>query len=143
MKKNTLLLAAIAVTVLLSSCMSRKSSASPTLVNTAWQLVHAGSLTYDPKPGVRIISIKLSTDKRIAGFLGCNNLLGSYELSKGDHISFKVASTQMYCQGDAMKFEDAFNKALTNANKYKVEGARLFLFQEDGTLLADFKVMNN
>lgn len=122
--------------------MSRKKTHSTTLTNTTWQLVHAGSLTYDPKPGVRIISMKLSDDKRVTGFLGCNNLAGSYELSKGDYISFMAASTKMFCQGDGMKFEDAFNKALTNARKYKVEGERLFLFEENGGLVADFKIMD-
>lgn len=122
--------------------MSRKKTHSTTLTNTAWQLAHAGRLTYDPKPGVRIISMQLSDDKKITGFLGCNNLIGSYELAKGGRIAFMTGSTQMFCQGDGMKFEDAFGKALGSARKYKVEGERLFLFQENGELVADFKIMD-
>jgi heat shock protein HslJ len=53
-----------------------------------------------------------------------------------------TGSTQMMCQGDAMKYESAFSKALGSARKYKVEGERLFLFQENGELVADFKIMD-
>ncbi|MFT3823583.1 MAG: META domain-containing protein [Chitinophagaceae bacterium] len=131
----------IVLTGVISCNSSKKASAGKPLEETSWQLTKAGDITYAPPAGVRKVYIKLSKDNKITGFLGCNNLIGSYKTGTGDQLSFMAASTRMFCQGDAMKYEDGLNKALTATRRYKIEGDKLSLMTDDGTWLADFKPM--
>ncbi len=126
--------------LLLFSCSSSKKSGSKNspLAGTFWKLTYAGNTPYNPPPGVRLVSMMLNdSTKNISGFLGCNNLAGNYMLSGKDGITFTVISTKMACQAEAMKIENEFSQALSKANKYKLEGDRLALFDGD-TFIAAF-----
>lgn len=131
----------IAVTGIVACHSSRKTTMRKPLIETNWQLTKVGGISYDPAPGVRKIFIKMGKENRLSGFLGCNNLIGSYKRGPDDRISFMGASTKMFCKGDAMRYEDALNKALSDARRYKIDGNRLMLMQDDGNWLAEFRAM--
>ncbi len=116
-----------------------KAPADPSLTGTFWQLSHAREVTYKPAKGVHKVYITLDESNKVSGFLGCNNLAGSYDVSGGKaSIKFQAASTRMICPGEAMKIEDALNAALSAAAQYHIQGNTLTLMNEHGTVVADF-----
>lgn len=127
--------------ILLFACSSTQKNGSnknSPLAGTFWKLAFAGNTPYNPPPGVRLVSMMLNdSTKKITGFLGCNNLAGNYILSGKDGITFTVISTKMACSPETMRMEGEFSKALTQANKYKIDGNKLALFDGD-TFLAAF-----
>jgi heat shock protein HslJ len=79
-----------------------------------------------------------SEDRRLSGFGGCNQLLGSYELN-GDKLSFsKMAATQMACLQDA-DIERTFLDALTKVQTWKIKGEHLEVFDVGGNRVARFE----
>jgi copper homeostasis protein (lipoprotein) len=80
-----------------------------------------------------------SKDQRVAGFSGCNRVLGGYTL-KGDALSFgQLAGTMMACVGEGMELEQAFLAALGQVAKWKVTGQHLELADAAGKVLARFE----
>lgn len=72
---------------------------------------------------------------RVAGFAGCNNLMGSYELD-GDRLELsQLAGTMMACPGEAMTLERSFHAALAGTHRMAVSGDRLLLTGESGKVL--------
>ena len=139
MKK--LLAGLICLTTLLfvTACVSQSSRNAPkvTLENTFWMLSSVTDKTYNPPAGVRLIHIQLNDGKKLSGYLGCNNLIGSYQLLGTDGITFTAASSRMMCMGDGMAYENRLNSALSQANRYQVGDGKLRLYQ-DQKLLAEF-----
>ncbi|MEX6686110.1 META domain-containing protein [Danxiaibacter flavus] len=143
MKKNfssiTLMTLPLVFFICLHANCSPKAPAGPTLTGTFWQLSHAREVTYKPAKGVHKVYITLDESNKVSGFLGCNNLVGSYDISGGKaSIKFQAASTRMICPGEAMKIEDALNAALSAATQYHIEGNTLTLMNDYGTVVADF-----
>jgi putative lipoprotein len=109
------------------------------LENTYWKLTDL-----DGSP-VRVANqqrephfILHSANRSVAGSGGCNRLTGRYDVN-GDRISLgRVASTMMACV-DGMETEQAFLKALGRANRWRVTGQRLQLFDATGTQVAVFE----
>ena len=67
---------------------------------------------------------------RVAGFTGCNNILGRYEPS-GDRIRLSaLATTRMAClDEEANRQEAAFVEALGQVDRFVVSGNALTLYQ--------------
>jgi copper homeostasis protein (lipoprotein) len=75
---------------------------------------------------------------RLAGFGGCNRLLGGYRVD-GERIELgPVASTMMACP-DGMDTEAALVDALERAASWGIVGEHLELFDADGSRLARFE----
>jgi heat shock protein HslJ len=120
------------------SAQKKGRNKNSSLAGTDWKLVYAGNTPYNPPPGVRLVSMMLNdSSKNISGFLGCNNLAGSYMLFGKDGITFTVVSTKKACTPDAMRIESELATALNDANKYKIDGDKLALFKDD-TFVAAF-----
>lgn len=115
-------------------------SAAP-LENTYWKLTDLGGSP------VRVTSqqrephfILHPANRSVTGSGGCNRLTGRYEVN-GDRVSLaRVASTMMACV-DGMETEQAFLKALGRANRWRVTGQRLELFDAAGTPVARFEAV--
>ena len=85
------------------------------------------------------IILKLENN-RLQGFGGCNVLMGSYALEKGNKIAFfKVASTMMACP--RLTDESAFLKVLNQADNYTIEEGVLMLHKGKMAPLATFEAV--
>ena len=85
-------------------------------------------------------SLTFEGDLQVNGNDGCNNLMGTYDLSDNNGIAIgeKLASTRMFCQGVA---DVAFNKALLEVNNYAIDGDAL-VFKSNDNVLLKFKKVN-
>lgn len=128
---NRLALALLALILSLAAC--GRSPAS--LTGVTWRLV-----TYGPAgaqitaaPGVPT-SLIFSEDGTVGGSLGCNQFGGDFEAS-GDQITFgPMISTLMACEEPLMTQESAVLAMLSGTVTYQVDGTRLTLAAEDGSV---------
>lgn len=142
MKKISSVVVGMAVLALaICSLAAEPQQTDASLTNTEWQLVRLGEQKIAlPKVVRRVPSILLNPEgNRVAGFGGCNRLMGSYELM-GQDLSFKnMATTKMACPGDAMKFETAFMQALSGTRGWTIVGGKLTIVDGTGKGLAEFR----
>lgn len=108
------------------------------LTETFWKLVEVNGNAIKDDVGVRAREINIvlnGEDKRAAGFAGCNNFSGSYDMN-GSDISFgALISTQMACLA-GMDVEDSYLKMLQATAHFKLEGGVLsFLNDSDEVIL--------
>ena len=117
----------------------QKASTRPALENTYWKLTRLGDEPVHVAAEQREPHIILqSGSRRIAGFGGCNRLIGSYVL-EGERLTFgKLAMTRMACT-QGMETEDAFLAALEKVKTWRVLGQHLELYDAAGNLLAQFE----
>lgn len=117
------------------SCERAMSEAS--LPNTYWRLVRLGSVPVPAVEGRREPHIVLRLqDDRYAATVGCNQLVGTWEV-QGDGISFRpTASTRMACPPPLAEREKALADKLTDARRWEINGQVLELFDETGESIA-------
>lgn len=77
------------------------------------------------------------SEKGVNGYSGCNNYFGPFKIGKKHRIQLgPLASTMMACVGeDCGKVEVGFIRKMDMANKYKMEGNHLYLYQDNELLL--------
>jgi heat shock protein HslJ len=118
---------------------STASRPAAVLEDTYWKLLNMGDMPVtvtDVKHELHMIL--QSEQKRVAGFGGCNRMMGGYKL-EGDKISFsQLAGTMMAC-AQGMETESAFHALLAKVSRWKIAGDRLELFDAAGTSLAQFE----
>jgi heat shock protein HslJ len=125
--------------MMIPSCVSvEKRNAKPTALGIEgpeWQLVEVSGATVSPLAGERQPFIRLdATKKQAAGFSGCNNFLGSYELD-GPSLNFgPVGSTRMFCEGASGEVEMRFMEALEQTRTWKLRKGVLLLLKDDKVL---------
>jgi heat shock protein HslJ len=124
-----------------SQAQCASPGASATLENTYWKLV---SLRGQPAPAVerqREAHLMLQPlQRRVVGSGGCNRLAGNYTLD-GDKLGFaRAIGTMMACR-DGMEHERAFFDALPLVARWRIEGQRLTLLDERGTVLLQFEAV--
>ncbi len=109
-----------------------------TLTNTYWKAVTINAQTVSVR--TKEPFIQFDKDNRVNGFLGCNNVSGSY--SKEQHsISFsQLASTKKMCS-QSMEQEAAMLNMLNNTQKWAIEGESLELKDSSGNTLATFNAV--
>lgn len=109
------------------------------LLNTYWKLTRVAGRPVTVAEGRREAHLILRVDgDQIAGWSGCNRLVGGYRLD-GNRLEFTgVASTLMACPGD-QETERAFLGALRAAASWDVSGQHLHIHGADGALLARFE----
>ena len=106
-----------------------------------WKLigVMGKAVVKDANEREAYIILKLENN-RLQGFGGCNVLMGSYALEKGNKIAFyKVASTMMACP--RLADESAFLKVLNQADNYTIEEGVLMLHKGKMAPLATFEAV--
>ncbi|MEH0154834.1 copper resistance protein NlpE N-terminal domain-containing protein [Limibacter armeniacum] len=109
------------------------------LLETKWKLVElAGQPLTDEKEGDIPFLMLMKEDSRLSAFAGCNNIMGAYELSEGNRITFsQMASTQKACPD--MEVEKNFVKALEMADNFTLKDGTLSLNRARMAPLARFE----
>jgi len=112
------------------------------LDNTHWKLTLLGETPVAAASGQREPQLILNSDsRRVSGWDGCNQIVGSYELS-GKHLTFgQMASTLMAC-AEGTDTEKALLKALAQVRAWKIEGEELELLDGDGHSMARLEATN-
>ena len=116
------------------TCGAQLSTQS--LGNTYWKLSRLGAIPVSEAPPQDEPHLILhSESRRVSGSLGCNRLMGRYEL-KGDALAFdQIVATKMNC-AQGMGLEKAFVEALGQVKTWKITGQRLDLFDAAGKPVA-------
>lgn len=111
-----------------------------------WKLIELGDLKFavDEEQFREPHFILHGTDSRITGNTGCNNMMGSYELSDVDgtkgNISFsQLASTRMACMD--IEYEQDYLNVFSDAKSYSVEGGKLTMLNGDSEVIALFEAV--
>ncbi|QEX23663.1 hypothetical protein FRZ61_36020 [Hypericibacter adhaerens] len=115
--------------------------ASAPLENSYWKLTRLNSRPVLLAAGQREPYLVLQAqDHKLAGYAGCNRMIGSYVL-ENDTLRFsQVAATKMACL-KGMDTEDAFLKTLDQIRRWWIEGEHLMLTNEYGEILAQFEAV--
>lgn len=110
------------------------------LLNTNWKLTQLGGHVITTPEGAREIHLVLhSENQRVAGFSGCNNMMGNYVL-EGDKLRFgQMGSTMMACVGSGMELEKEFHSVFPQVAHWSIRGETLQLRDADGKTLANFE----
>lgn len=121
----------------------------PALVNTietsGWQLIELmGKPIEDNLPGKKSPDMIFNKSPgRVAGFAGCNQYFGSYELRDYNRINIeKIGSTMMACSEKEMKLEQEFLKVLERADNYEIAENVLIFYKAKTAPLARFRAIN-
>lgn len=131
----------------LSACVNDKppatapapSVSTAELLNTYWKLTQLGEQVITTPAGAREIHFVLhSGNQRVAGFSGCNQMMGNYVLN-GDQIRFdQMAGTMMACVPD-LELERKFLAIFPQVARWKISGETLRLLDAGGATLAAFE----
>jgi heat shock protein HslJ len=139
MKKLFILL--LGLGVILAGCNSSKkaSHSKVSLTGTHWQLIELlGEPMENNVDQKKELYLQLnSVDKRLTAFVGCNQIIGVYELKEGNRIGFsKIASTKKACLD--MESEFVFLKMFETVDNYNLKGNMLMLNNAKKTPVAKF-----
>ncbi|MCK0154046.1 META domain-containing protein [Alcanivorax sp. S6407] len=111
---------------------------SAELTNTRWVLSHLADEAVALPEGSQTPYLTF-TAEQARGNGGCNSFQGGYQ-QEGDSLRFQpLASTKMACP--AMETEQAFHQALSNSNRYRIDGELLTLFDEEDQAVASFQAL--
>jgi heat shock protein HslJ len=79
-------------------------------------------------------------NKRVNGFGGCNNFMGSFEMEEGNRISFApLASTMMACEN--MEMEGSFMQTLQQVDNFAMKDNVLSLHKAKMSPLLKFSAV--
>jgi heat shock protein HslJ len=136
MRSQHLVLAAV---LALAACTSSPPPATTTaeLLNTYWKLTQLGEQVLTTPEGAREIHMVLhSENQRVAGFSGCNNMMGNYVL-EADKLRFdQMGGTLMACAGSGMELEKKFLSVFAQVAHWEIRGETLQLRDADRKTLA-------
>ena len=131
----------------LSACANEVAPTTPAtairstaeLLNTYWKLVQLGDQVISTPAGAREINFVLqSENQQVAGFSGCNRMMGSYVLD-GAKIRFEqMAGTLMACVPD-LELEREFLAMFALVARWEISGESLRLLDSQGKTLATFE----
>src|SRR5262245_33925339 len=95
------------------------------LLNTYWKLTELDGQVISSPAGTREIHFVMhSENQRVAGFSGCNRMMGSYVLD-GDTIRFEqMGGTMMACVS-GMDVEKVFLAMFSRATRWQISGETL------------------
>ena len=109
------------------------------LLGTHWKLTRLGEEVINTPQDAREMFIVLNADNpRVAGYSGCNQMMGGYVLD-GASIKFdQIAGTLMACVSN-MDVERKFLAMFGQVTRWKIDGETLTLLDADGRPLALFE----
>ena len=103
-----------------------------------WGLLSIDGKNIDVKDGSSrpILDLRV-VDMKVKGNDGCNQFSGSIEIFDKTKIKFgPIMGTRMACPN--MEMTDLFNQNLSKVTKYRREGSRLFLYNDNNKELMEF-----
>jgi copper homeostasis protein (lipoprotein) len=116
------------------------SSKPATMTDTEWTLVRLGGEAVVPPENRRAPTLRFMTDGKVAGYDGCNRLVGRYT-QDGEQLAFgTLAATRMACPPWA-DIERTFAYALATTTGSRLIGHHLELLDADGKVLARFDAL--
>lgn len=146
MNRQTALLCACA---LLAACSSSEAPSYPApatqaqstaqLENTYWKLMTLEGAPVATPEGAREIQFVLHQEgHRVAGFSGCNQMMGSYQL-ENDKITFsQMGGTRMFCE-NTMDIETRVHQMFAAVAAWKITGESLALTDASGQTIATYE----
>jgi len=112
--------------------------AGPKLVGPTWRLVWINGKDLPPTVAKPPQINLMAEDSRIAGYTGCNRLMGTYVVHEQEfRVADELAVTRMACHS-SMDLEGDFLKALQSADSWKIVDGMLELYHQK-ELVARFK----
>lgn len=117
------------------TCESARAQAS--LTNTYWRIVRLGDAVVTAADGRREPHLLLRVgEPRFVATVGCNQLVGGYEVS-GEGLRFSaMASTRMACAPPLDEWEQQLGEVLARTTNWRIEGEALSLGDNEGRVLA-------
>lgn len=119
------------------SCASQKNTApiiqGPT--GMAWALLELNGKSVEElgQTASEAYLILNSENDKLSGSTGCNQLLGSYQMSENKKIKFsKIAMTKRGCEGADHEME--FARAVEGSSNYQIRKDTLILLDEAGSI---------
>lgn len=115
------------------------TAVSQELAHTSWEIMSyadtSGSVS--TLPGTET-SVSFDAQALTAN-AGCNTMSAEYEAAEGELTVSDVAATEMFCDEPpgVMDQEQGVADALRAAQKYRIEGRTLTIWDEDGRLVLD------
>ena len=115
-------------------CSGQQSTAQ--LENTYWKLMTLDGASMESPQGAREIHFVMHSEgNRVAGFSGCNQMMGSYQLT-GAKITFsQMGGTLMAC-ANGMEQEQKVHQLFPRVAGWKISGETLQLLDGAGAVLA-------
>jgi len=109
------------------------------LINTYWKLTELDGARVETPADAREIHFVLHGEgQRVAGFSGCNRMMGSYVLD-GDSIKFaQMGGTMMACVS-GMDIERSFLAMFSRVARWEISGETLRLLDTEGKTLGRFE----
>jgi heat shock protein HslJ len=109
------------------------------LLNTYWKLTRLGDQVITTPQDAREIHFVLhSENQRVAGYSGCNQMMGAYMLN-GDELRFdRMGGTMMACVSN-MDLERRFLDMFGQVAGWEIQGESLKLLDANHEPLADFE----
>jgi len=125
------------VSVESQGCSGPQSTAQ--LENTYWKLMTLDGASMESPEGAREIHFVMHSEgARVAGFAGCNQMMGTYQVT-GAKISFsQMGGTLMAC-AHGMEQEQKFHQLFPRVAGWKIAGETLQLLDGAGAVLATFE----
>lgn len=110
-------------------------------IGKKWQLLELRGKPVADSINGKLPLLQFNADEhRYSGNVGCNGVGGSYTLTEGNRIQFKMGmSTMMYC--DQMEVETELKKVLEQADNYNINGNELSLNKARMAPLARFRAV--
>jgi heat shock protein HslJ len=135
MKTHMLFVILTIFAISLSACSS--SSSQPDVNGTSWVLTQLKGNSVTSKQAPTLVFVK----GQVSGNASCNSFGGEYKHESGDSLKFgQMISTLMACADESlMTQESAYLGMLGQVAKYKLENDQLYLYDQGGQLLAQFK----
>ena len=136
MKKFLSLATLLLTVVLISSCASKKSdSTESVLLNNKWRFIEIANkpIAKEVNGTVPYLSFD-KAEKRYSAITGCNTVNGTLEAGNSK-LKFGLGmSTMMFC--DDMSVENGFKQIIENVHSYKIIGSELVLVGSNDKVLA-------
>jgi len=109
------------------------------LENTYWKLMTLDGEPVSTPEGTREIQFVLHQEgHRVAGFSGCNQMMGAYQLEH-DKITFsQMGGTRMFCE-NTMDIETRVHQMFAKVASWKISGESLALSDAGGQTIATFE----
>jgi heat shock protein HslJ len=135
MKMRKIFVILILVAVNLSACSGLSSQ--PDLKGTSWILTRIQGQPVVSTPAPTLVF----ADGKVSGNASCNSFGGTYERGSGEALKFgQMMSTLMACADPArMDQETKYLGVLGQVAQYRMENSQLYLYDQAGLLLAEFK----
>ncbi len=123
-----------------SSSYEKSTGPDASLENTRWVLRALNDKKiFTPESGSEVYITFIKQNSQAKGNAGCNTFFSSYIVSD-NQISFgPVARTRKFCEHQ-METENDFVKALESANKFKIKGNKLSIY-DSTKLIALFEAV--